>query len=86
KLGIANSKNSKARKFIKEKLAKGEQIYDEFGNIDASKFTNVEIAAIKEDVERNYGTTNTSLFSDRNLINSAEPTNEAAPSEFFKML
>lgn len=86
KLGIANSKNSKARKFIKEKLAKGEQIYDEFGNIDASKFTNAEIAAIKEDVERNYGTTNTSLFSDRNLINSAEPTNEAAPSEFFKML
>lgn len=86
KLGITSSKNSKARKLIKEKLAKGEQIYDEFGNIDASKFTNVEIAAIKEDVERNYGTSNTSLFSDRNLINSAEPTNEAAPSEFFKML
>ena len=86
KLGITSNKASKARKIIKEKLAKGEQIYDEFGNIDASKFTNVEIAAIKEDVERNYGTTNTSLFSDRNLINSAEPTNEAAPSEFFKML
>ena len=86
KLGITNSKNSKARKLIKEKLAKGEQIYDEFGNIDGSKFTNAEIAAIKEDLERNYGTTNTSLFSDRNLINSAEPTNEAAPSEFFKML
>ena len=86
KLGISNSKNSKARKLIKEKLAKGEQIYDEFGNIDGSKFTNTEIAAIREDVEKNYGTTNTSLFSDRNLINSAEPTNEAAPSEFFKML
>lgn len=86
KLGIINFKASKARAFIKDKLAKGEQIYDEFGNIDASKFTNTEIAAIKEDVERNYGTTNTSLFSDRNLINSAEPTNEAAPSEFFKML
>lgn len=86
KLGITSSKASKARALIKEKLAKGEQIYDEFGNIDASKFTNVEIAAIKEDVERNYGTSNTSLFSDRNLINSAEPTNEAAPSEFFKML
>lgn len=86
KLGITSSKASKARKLIKEKLAKGEQIYDEFGNIDASKFTNVEIAAIKEDVERNYGTSSTSLFSDRNLINSAEPTNEAAPSEFFKML
>lgn len=86
KLGITNFKASKARAFIKDKLAKGEQIYDEFGNIDASKFTNTEIAAIKEDVERNYGTTNTSLFSDRNLINSAEPTNEAAPSEFFKML
>ena len=86
KLGITNFKASKARAFIKDKLAKGEQIYDEFGNIDASKFTNTEIATIKEDVERNYGTTNTSLFSDRNLINSAEPTNEAAPSEFFKML
>ena len=86
KLGITNFKASKARAFIKDKLAKGEQIYDEFGNIVASKFTNTEIAAIKEDVERNYGTTNTSLFSDRNLINSAEPTNEAAPSEFFKML
>lgn len=86
KLGITSSKASKVRRIIKEKLAKGEQIYDEFGNIDASKFTNIEIAAIKEDVERNYGTTNTSLFSDRNLINSAEPTNEAAPSEFFKML
>lgn len=86
KLGITSSKNSKARKLIKEKLTKGEQIYDEFGNIDASKFTNIEIAAIKEDIERNYGTSNTSLFSDRNLINSAEPTNEAAPSEFFKML
>lgn len=86
KLGITSGKASKARALIKEKLAKGEQIYDEFGNIDASKFTNTEIAAIKEDVERNYGTTNTSLFSDRNLINSAEPTNEAAPSEFFKML
>jgi len=86
KLGITNFKASKARAFIKDKLAKGEQIYDEFGNIDASKFTNTEIAAIKEDVERNYGTNNTSLFSDRNLINSAEPTNEAAPSEFFKML
>lgn len=86
KLGITSGKASKARALIKEKLAKGEQIYDEFGNIDASKFTNVEIAAIKEDVERNYGTSNTSLFSDRNLINSAEPTNEAAPSEFFKML
>lgn len=86
KLGITNFKASKARAFIKNKLAKGEQIYDEFGNIDASKFTNTEIAAIKEDVERNYGTNNTSLFSDRNLINSAEPTNEAAPSEFFKML
>ena len=86
KLGITSSKASEARRLIKEKLAKGEQIYDEFGNIDASKFTNVEIAAIKKDVERNYGTTNTSLFSDRNLINSAEPTNEAAPSEFFKML
>lgn len=86
KLGITNFKASKARAFIKDKLAKGEQIYDEFGNIDASKFTNTEIAAIKEDVERNYGTTNTSLFSDRNLINSAESTNEAAPSEFFKML
>lgn len=86
KLGIINFKASKARAFIKDKLAKGEQIYDEFGNIDASKFTNTEIAAIKEDVERNYGTTNISLFSDRNLINSAEPTNEAAPSEFFKML
>ena len=86
KLGITSSKASKARALIKEKLAKGEQIYDEFGNIDTSKFTNVEIAAIKEDVERNYGTSNTSLFSDRNLINSAEPTNEAAPSEFFKML
>lgn len=86
KLGITNFKASKARAFIKDKLAKGEQIYDEFGNINASKFTNTEIAAIKEDVERNYGTTNTSLFSDRNLINSAEPTNEAAPSEFFKML
>ena len=86
KLGITSSKASKARRIIKEKLTKGEQIYDEFGNIDASKFTNAEIAEIKEDVERNYGTTNTSLFSDRNLINSAEPTNEAAPSEFFKML
>lgn len=86
KLGITNFKASKARAFIKNKLAKGEQIYDEFGNINASKFTNTEIAAIKEDVEHNYGTTNTSLFSDRNLINSAEPTNEAAPSEFFKML
>lgn len=86
KLGITNFKASKARALIKDKLAKGEQIYDEFGNIVASKFTNTEIAAIKEDVERNYGTTNTSLFSDRNLINSAEPTNEAAPSEFFKML
>lgn len=86
KLGITSGKASKARALIKEKLAKGEQIYDEFGNIDASKFTNTEIAAIKKDVERNYGTTNTSLFSDRNLINSAEPTNEAAPSEFFKML
>lgn len=86
KLGITNFKASKARAFIKDKLAKGEQIYDEFGNIDASKFTNTEIATIKEDVERNYGTSNTSLFSDRNLINSAEPTNEAAPSEFFKML
>lgn len=86
KLGITNSKASKARRIIKEKLAKGEQIYDEFGNIDGNKFTNTEIAAIKEDIERNYGTTNTSLFSDRNLINSAEPTNEAAPSEFFKML
>ena len=86
KLGIANFKASKARAFIKDKLAKGEQIYDEFGNIDASKFTDTEIAAIKKDVERNYGTSNTSLFSDRNLINSAEPTNEAAPSEFFKML
>lgn len=86
KLGITSGKASKARALIKEKLAKDEQIYDEFGNIDASKFTNVEIAAIKEDVERNYGTSNTSLFSDRNLINSAEPTNEAAPSEFFKML
>ena len=86
KLGITSGKASKARKLIKEKLTKGEQIYDEFGNIDASKFTNTEIAKIKEDVERNYGTTNTSLFSDRNLINSAELTNEAAPSEFFKML
>ena len=86
KLGITSGKASEARRLIKEKLAKGEQIYDEFGNIDASKFTNTEIAKIKEDVERNYGTTNTSLFSDRNLINSAEPTNEAAPSEFFKML
>lgn len=86
KLGIANSKASEARRLIKEKLAKGEQIYDEFGNIDASKFTNTEISKIKEDVERNYGTTNTSLFSDRNLINSAELINEAAPSEFFKML
>ena len=86
KLGITNFKASKARAFIKDKLDKGEQIYDEFGNIDASKFTNTEIAAIKENVERNYGTTNTSLFSDRNLINSAESTNEAAPSEFFKML
>lgn len=86
KLGITSGKASKARALIKDKLAKGEQIYDEFGNIDASKFTNTEIAAIKEDVERNYGTSNTSLFSDRNLINSAEPTNEAAPSEFFKML
>ena len=86
KLGIISSKASKARRIIKEKLAKGEQIYDEFGNIDASKFTNSEIADIKEDVERNYGTSSTSLFSDRNLINSAEPTSEAAPSEFFKML
>lgn len=86
KLGITSSKASKARAFIKQKLAKGEQIYDEFGNIDASKFTNSEIAEIKEDVERNYGTSSTSLFSDRNLINSAEPTSEAAPSEFFKML
>lgn len=86
KLGITSGKASKARALIKDKLAKGEQIYDAFGNIDASKFTNVEIAAIKEDVERNYGTSSTSLFSDRNLINSAEPTNEAAPSEFFKML
>ena len=86
KLGISGGKGSVAKRIIKEKLAKGEQIYDEFGNIDASKFTNVEIAAIKEDVERNYGTSSTSLFSDRNLINSAEPTSEAAPSEFFKML
>lgn len=86
KLGITSSKASKARALIKQKLAKGEQIYDEFGNIDASKFTNDEIAAIKEDVERNYGTSSTSLFSDRNLINSAEPTSEAAPSEFFKTL
>jgi hypothetical protein len=86
KLGITSGKTSKARALIKDKLAKGEQIYDEFGNIDASKFTSTEIAAIKEDVEKNYGTSSTSLFSDRNLINSAEPTNEAAPSEFFKML
>lgn len=86
KLGITNSKASKARALIKQKLAKGEQIYDEFGNIDASKFTEDEIRSIKEDVERNYGTSSTSLFSDRNLINSAEPTSEAAPNEFFKML
>lgn len=86
KLGISGGRGSVAKRIIKEKLAKGEQLYDEFGNIDASKFTNVEIAAIKADVEKNYGTSNTSLFSDRNLINSAEPTNEAAPSEFFKML
>lgn len=86
KLGISGGKGSVAKRIIKEKLAKGEQIYDEFGNIDASKFTNTEIAAIREDVEKNYGTSNTSLFSDRNLINSAEPTTQAAPSEFFKML
>lgn len=86
KLGISGGKGSVAKRIIKEKLAKGEQIYDEFGNIDASKFTNVEIAAIKADIEKNYGTSNTSLFSDRNLINSASPINEAAPSEFFKML
>lgn len=86
KLGISGGKGSVAKRIIKEKLAKGEQIYDEFGNIDTSKFTNIEIAAIKEDIEKNYGTSNTSLFSDRNLINSAEPTTQAAPSEFFKML
>lgn len=86
KLGISGGRGTVAKRIIKEKLAKGEQIYDEFGNIDASKFTNVEIAAIKADIEKNYGTSNTSLFSDRNLINSASPTNEAAPSEFFKML
>ena len=86
KLGISGGRGSVAKRIIKEKLAKGEQLYDEFGNIDASKFSNVEIAAIKADVEKNYGTSSTSLFSDRNLINSAEPINEAAPSEFFKML
>ena len=86
KLGITGGKGSVAKRIIKEKLAKGEQLYDEFGNIDASKFTNTEIAAIKADIEKNYGTSSTSLFSDRNLINSAEPTSEAAPNEFFKML
>lgn len=86
KLGISGGRGTVAKRIIKEKLAKGEQIYDEFGNIDASKFTNVGIAAIKADIEKNYGTSNTSLFSDRNLINSASPTNEAAPNEFFKML
>ncbi len=48
KLGISGGRGSVAKRIIKEKLAKGEQLYDEFGNIDASKFTNVEITAIQD--------------------------------------
>ena len=86
KLGITSSKASKAKDIIKRKLAAGEAIYDAYGNLDGSKFTNSEINSIRKAMEENYGTSSTSLFSDRNLINSAKPTTKAAPSEFFKML
>ena len=75
------------RKFYKDILNLHPDIRDEYGNIDARKLSDVEIARIKAYQERNLTTReNNVAFTDRTIINSAPNADEYYTGEFYEGL
>ena len=75
------------RKFYKDILNLHPNIRDEYGNIDARKLSDVEIARIKAYQERNLTTReNNVAFTDRTIINSAPNADEYYTGEFYEGL
>ena len=75
------------RKFYKDILNLHPDIRDEYGNIDARKLSDVEIAKIKSYQERNLTTReNNVAFTDRTIINSAPNADEYYTGEFYEGL
>ena len=75
------------RKFYKDILNLHPDIRDEYGNVDARKLSDVEIAKIKSYQERNLTTReNNVAFTDRTIINSAPNADEYYTGEFYEGL
>ena len=75
--------NTQGRKILST-IAKRFDAYDNYGIIDATKFSEKEIEAIKKEQEAKYGINESQPFSDRSLINCAPDDDTIFTSAFYK--
>ena len=75
--------NAQGRKILST-IAKRLDAYDNHGIIDATKFSEKEIEAIRKEQEAKYGVNESQPFSDRSLINCAPDDNTIFTSAFYK--
>ena len=75
--------NAQGRKILST-IAKRLDAYDNNGIIDATKFSEKEIEAIKKEQEAKYGINESQPFSDRSLINCAPDDDTVFTSAFYK--
>ena len=75
--------NAQGRKILST-IAKRLDTYDNHGIIDATKFSEKEIEAIKKEQEAKYGINESQPFSDRSLINCAPDDDTIFTSAFYK--
>lgn len=75
--------NTQGRKILST-IAKRLDAYDNHGIIDATKFSEKEIEAIKKEQETKYGINESQPFSDRGLINCAPDDDTIFTSAFYK--
>lgn len=75
--------NAQGRKILST-IAKRLDAYDNHGIIDATKFSEKEIEAIKKEQEAKYSINESQPFSDRSLINCAPDDDTIFTSAFYK--
>lgn len=75
--------NAQGRKILST-IAKRLDAYDNHGIIDATKFSEKEIEAIKKEQEAKYDINESQPFSDRSLINCAPDDDTIFTSAFYK--
>ena len=67
-------------------ISKNKEAYDNHGTLDATKFTDEEIAKIKDEQQRDYDFHEDAPFSDKSLISIGSPTGVLYKREFYNKM